>query len=784
MKQNHRTSILQAIGCIVVCVIAIFIGMDTLTQPGLVSADAPDTEFSAERAMEHMKVIAKTPHPVGSPANRDVMNYIVDQLKIMGLSPEVQRATSVKTLRGRVIASTVHNVVVKIPGTNPSKSIALNAHYDSMPTTPGASDCGSCVVTLLETARALKAGTPLKKDIIFIFTDIEEFGPTLGAKAFFEKHRWAKEIGIVFNFEGIGRTGPSIMYETGPASGWLVRELNRVTSHPVAQSWLFDIYKRTPINTDFNVYSKAGISGLNFAYLNEGTVYHTLMDNYDTIDPRSVQHHGNYALSMTRHLGNLDLDVISDDNRGDSVYFTFFQGWLVNYPVSWAVPLSILIGIILVGVVLMGFRREQATVSGILKGLLLFLLIVIVTTGLTFGIWTTIYGSHSQYHAMIFGRIYNAHLYLFAFTALAFFICSLTFILFKRKARATDLTLGALIWWWVLTMATSIMMPGYSYLFAWPMLFVCIGLGWLYWKKQAESRSWERSMVSILCGIPALIIYAPSVNIMFQFAPTGIIVIVVLMIVLLLALLILPMDLITSPSKLWLPGVSFLLTLGFLAAGSMTADFDLEHPQPNSIAYLQNTEKGENFWFSKGTQPDAWTSQFFPAGKEIKQKKVGEFLPLSLFYRTKVITSKAPAISIAPPDLKLLDDQTEGTTRQVKVKLTSARSASIITMDVTPCRVVQSITIDGQRIAKPEELKGKNDYWGLIYYAVPPEGIMVTLELDASQPLKVKLTDQSWDLPEIPGMEIRQRPSNMIPMPNFDYGTIVTNSFELVGSKK
>ena len=119
MKLNQRTSIHQVIGCIVVCVIAIFIGMDTLTQPELVSSDAPDTQFSAERAMEHLKIIAKAPHPVGSSANRDVMNYIVDQLKIMGLSPEVQKATSVKTLRGRVIASTVHNVVVKIPGTNP-----------------------------------------------------------------------------------------------------------------------------------------------------------------------------------------------------------------------------------------------------------------------------------------------------------------------------------------------------------------------------------------------------------------------------------------------------------------------------------------------------------------------------------------------------------------------------------------------------------------------------------------------------------------------------------------
>ena len=50
------------------------------------------------------------------------------------------------------------------------------AHYDSVPFGPGAADDGAGVVTLLETARALKAGPPLKNDVIFLFTDGEEAG--------------------------------------------------------------------------------------------------------------------------------------------------------------------------------------------------------------------------------------------------------------------------------------------------------------------------------------------------------------------------------------------------------------------------------------------------------------------------------------------------------------------------------------------------------------------------------------------------------------------------------
>jgi len=779
MGISGNRSVVQMIIVLLIFALAVIIGMDSLTQPDVVPADAPETEFSAERAMKHLKVIAQRPHPVGSPANDEVREYIVAQLRSMGLSPEVQKATSVKTLKGRVIASTVYNVLAKIPGANPSKAIALDAHYDSMPTTFGAGDCGSCVVTLLETARALKAGPPLKNDVMLLFTDIEEFGPALGARAFFEEHPWASEIGVVLGFEGIGRTGPSIMFEPGPGSGWLIDELGEVTSRPVAQSWFFDVYKRTPTNTDFNVYAKAGLAGLNFVYLNEGTVYHTRLDNIETIDLRSVQHHGDYALSITRHLGNLDLNNIQNDYSGDSVYFTLFRGWLVNYPASWALPFSIISGLLLIAITVMGIRKKQATLSGTLWGFLSFFLSVVLSAGLTFGIWTAVYGLHDQYHAMFFGRIYNAHLYLFGFMAMAIAVGSTLVILFRKKAKVTDLTLGALILWWILALVTSLMMPGFSYLFTWPMLFAIVSLAWVYWRDQAESASWQRILALTLGVVPAVIIYAPSIDIMFQYAPTSLLAITVFMFALLLGLLIPQIDLLTRVRKWWLPGAAFLVTLGFLAAGSLTADFSLEQPRPNSIAYFQDTDKGESFWFSKAEQPDAWTSQFFPAGKGIKIRKVGEFLPLSLFDRRSVITASAPAVSLAPPDVKILDDQTQGASRRMRLHLTSARSASIITMDVTPRQAIQVITIDEHRIKKPEVSKKKSDYWGLIYYAVPPEGIEVSIEVNAAQPIKLLVTDQSWDLPVIPGMNIRPRPSDMLAMPNFDYGTVVSKSFDI-----
>ena len=142
----------------------------------------------------------------------------------MGLSPEVQETTVAITKGSAVIASTIENIIVRIPGSSSGKAILLDAHYDTRAMTPGASDCGSCVAAVLETARSLLAGPALQNDVILLFTDNEEYGGGLGAAGFIESHPWVNDVGLVLNFEGLGSTGPSVLFETGPNSRWAVKD--------------------------------------------------------------------------------------------------------------------------------------------------------------------------------------------------------------------------------------------------------------------------------------------------------------------------------------------------------------------------------------------------------------------------------------------------------------------------------------------------------------------------------------------------------------------------------
>ena len=139
-------------------------------------ASISETEFSTERALIPLKEITKAPHYIGTVEHTRVREYLVEQLKGLGLETEVQEGFIMNPKWKSLDKS--KNILAKINGTGNGKSLLLLSHYDSALTPSfGASDAGSGVVTILETIRAYKAsGKTPKNDIIILITDAEEVG--------------------------------------------------------------------------------------------------------------------------------------------------------------------------------------------------------------------------------------------------------------------------------------------------------------------------------------------------------------------------------------------------------------------------------------------------------------------------------------------------------------------------------------------------------------------------------------------------------------------------------
>ena len=155
--------------------------------------------------MRDVREMAKKPHPLGSAENDRVREYLVGRLRELGANPEVQTATVARhTPFGPDTWAVVNNIVAKIPGTNPSGAVLMVAHYDSVPSGPGAGDNAASVAAILETIRALKAGPALRNDLIVLFTDGEELG-LLGAQGFVETYPALRNIKVVLNFDDARR---------------------------------------------------------------------------------------------------------------------------------------------------------------------------------------------------------------------------------------------------------------------------------------------------------------------------------------------------------------------------------------------------------------------------------------------------------------------------------------------------------------------------------------------------------------------------------------------------
>jgi hypothetical protein len=180
---------------------AIVLTVTLISPPAPLPADAPATEFSAGRAMQNLEVIAQEPHPMGvSPANAGVRDYLLEEIRVMGLEPQVQDTFGVRVVSpGFVLGGFVENILVRLPGTNPEGAILMSSHYDTTPANPGAGDNASGVVTVLEILRALHAGSQLPQDVIFLFTDGEEPG-TIGSHAFVAQHPWFADVKLVITW--------------------------------------------------------------------------------------------------------------------------------------------------------------------------------------------------------------------------------------------------------------------------------------------------------------------------------------------------------------------------------------------------------------------------------------------------------------------------------------------------------------------------------------------------------------------------------------------------------
>ena len=765
-------SITEALLSFVFILLVAIAALSYLVLPAVVPASAPATDFSVERAIEHLKVIAREPHPTGSIANARVRDYLVEQLKQEGLEPQIQRtgvASLMEDFPGPYGAGTVENILARLKGSNSTGVVLLMAHYDSVAPAPGATDDGSGVVTLLETLRALRSGTPPRNDVVIVFTDGEELG-TVGVQGFVDEHPWAKEISVALNLDAGGSCGPASISETKHLHEWLVREIAKAVPHPLTAS--LDLFPRFA-GLDSTELDSA-IPTLEGGYSGCRTAYHTRMDNLQNLDPRSIQDEGNYTLAVARDLVDLDLKRTRVEHR--LVYFAFF-GRLIIYPMTWVLPLMIITLALFIGVLLLAFRRGRLSGRGLGLSLLLWPAAAATTSGAVAFLWWVLEALHLV--SSSFESAYNAQTYALGFLALTIAATSSLYVTFHRKAGALDLAMSAFLLCMALLVLTYFFAPGTSFLLMWPLFFALLPLGVGLVLDRPDSKVLK--IVQLICaGIPVflftLLIWDLAIlesGVMQTMVSLSIFTVV------LLALLAPQLEVMTAHRKWLLPGACAVLSLSFISFGALHSGYDALHPRPDSLAYWLNADTGKGSWISLDERPDGWTSQFLTGG--IERDKIDIFVTPR---GESVLRTDAPPVKLPAPEIVTLDDSVSSNERILRLRLTSLRHADVLWVALEKVTVLRA-TIGGKKL--PSKTVEPNDrLWGF-YYAVPPaDGIELNIAVGLADAPQLTLTDQTNGLPELPGLHIKPRADDQMPLhyyPAFDSTILVSHSISVARYK-
>ncbi len=459
--------------------------------PSPLPTNVPASEFSAERAAEHIRLIAQQPRPTGSLANAAARNYILAKLKELNLETETQRDGNLE------------NLVARIAGTRSAEAVLLTAHLDSVAEGPGATDDGSGVAVLLETARALAAEGPLPNTVMFLFTDFEE-GGSVGARMFIANHPWARDVRVVIGFDAGGLSGPGVLSTTSANNGWLIRQLAQADPYFVGSSAITAL---ADSSTDFgHAFKATGFSGFAFDIYWDRRI-HTPEDNIENVDLSSLQQQGYHALSLARHFSTLMR--LADPQEPDAVYFSVLRLWTVTYPPLWVVPLALVTAGIFCGVIVFGLRRKILSWGGMGYGMFVLLVGIILAPlpGILLGSWG--HGVSLRY----LGRLLDRPPQVIVVVLLSLALTVLWYSL-ARRLRSTgvpDLTMGALMLLLVGMAGTSIVFPTLSFAFTWPLLLSLLACAyWFYW--YARRRNSSTAVFGLLfSGMASIVILGPTI---------------------------------------------------------------------------------------------------------------------------------------------------------------------------------------------------------------------------------------------------------------------------------
>jgi hypothetical protein len=660
--------IVKYLWIVLICSIALYLESPTKV------ASADSSNFSALNAKPHIQKMAAENHFMGTSENRKIRDYILAEFSKLDIQSELFVGNTDRNFNNRYIKlARTENIIATIKGSGNragnNKAILIAGHYDSVLSAPGAADDVHAIACMLETARLLKKSQH-ENDIIFLITDGEEMG-LLGAKSFVEQ-RDISNIGLVLNYEARGNSGPSISFEWSEGNAWLVKQVKKVGRRPIANSLSYEIYNLLPNDTDFTFFKKAGLPGINHAFIDGFSYYHNPDDSPERLNMESVQHTGENMYHLVKHFANVDLSNVVSHNAS---FFNLFTS-LIIYPASWDIFLLIITILLVCFVVYKLYKTEELKIKSTLWAMLnLIFVFVIMSAGMKL-LSIILFRFYPQYEVFYAGQFYNHKIYIITIVSSTVFVMWLRAYYYSKKHNYINLKVASLILLLCFTVVFYFSLSTATYFMSIPTLVLSL-IVWAQIKGNERNVIYKYVIPLALITVP-LAIWSPVINSLFlAFSLSNMIGPAVLSCIICLGI-ILTFDSIWSDEKV-VPSACLILFLGSLIWAHMTSQPTSEKPLPSSLIYNYNINNDEAYWISNddginiGNQDILQTEKFIEVKIPYLLKKLGNISNVG----PHIITHVVEPDSLDVFDFKLSYDHEVFQTRIYIDNVSNIKSLSI-----------------------------------------------------------------------------------------------------------
>jgi hypothetical protein len=696
------------------------------------------------------------------------------ELKGLGLAPTIQDTFSAFRFPGAegFAAARVQNVVARMAGTHSSRAILLNAHYDGANTGPAAGDCAACVAAVLETARALVAGPPLRHDVIVVFSDAEEMGDH-GAHAFATQHPWMQDVALVLNDESMGSSGPGSLYVTSAHNAALMEALADALPGGFGTSAITELFNAIPdlrSACDLQDYLDAGVAGVGFILHAQTQNYHTRLDDLAHLDPRSVQSFGDGALGLTRAYDRLGPQGIMA--TGDAVFFPLAPFGTIVYPADASLPVAIAtlgIALFLTVVAVRKRRVRPARVIGAAAGLLVTALL---SGAVGSAVWAGLRAFNPYLQVFMIGG-YATAWHVAGLSAFAVATTLTAVSLLRRWCGSEHVLTGAVLMLAAIGAALAARLPGMSHVFTLPALLAlpCVAVLALAGRGAIGDVFALLSSMAVT-ALVALLVAPSGMLVAFAVRLEALSGLPLLAAPCLLTSLALGFVLAVSGRSLShlksqalpLAGLACVVGIAALGVGAARSGFDALHPRPESVRYDLDGTTGAARWVTNDPSLGGWSGQFIPPGEA--RLPDGVTLPGGL----PTFAAMAPPYELPLPKVTLVSETATASGRSMRLLMASPRAAPIIHVEVLTKGAITAAAIGGQRL----ELAGfAPAHRGLLSFAVSgaaPHGVTLDLTVVGRTLVQISLADMSDGLPG----PVAVRPASTMPAPGATLdGTVV-----------